>query len=96
MTGRIVVEPWQIYSKEKGANQTGHREKARCPIPEMANATMERWSGRLTKVFRCDKPAAENPMKRFRLAVMGFRRIVREVLPGHAGRGCQEHGEKQA
>lgn len=60
-TRRRVGEPWQIYSKEKGANQTGHREKARCPMPEMANATMERWSGRLTKVFRCDKPSCREP-----------------------------------
>lgn len=60
-TRRRVGEPWQIYLKGKGANQTGHREKVRRPMPEMANARMERWSGRLTKVFRCDKPSCREP-----------------------------------
>ncbi len=61
MTERSVVEPWQIYSKKMGVNQKGHGEEARRPMPEMVNATMERWSGRLTKVFRCDKPSCREP-----------------------------------
>lgn len=61
MTRKREGEPWQIYSKKMGANQKLHGEEERRPIPEMANATMERWSGRLTKVFRCDKPSCKEP-----------------------------------
>ena len=92
---RRVGEPWQICSKEKGVNQAGNRERVPGPMPGMENAMMESWLGRLTKVFRCDKPSCKEPLKRFRIAVMGFRRIEREVLHGHTRCGCQEHGEKQ-
>lgn len=35
-------------------------------------------------------------MKRFRVAVMGFLRIVREAMHRFARRGDKDHGEKQA
>ena len=38
-----MVVLWRIRSKEKEANQAGYREEARDPMPEMVNATMERW-----------------------------------------------------